>query len=80
MVSVPGLADNADAQVVTAAGSWLLVVANSGYASSSGQLVWFNPATGAERWLTRVPRNVYGDSTAIPFYSLQSAICDGPCF
>lgn len=67
-VSVPGLADSADPQALTAIGSWLLVVAPpSGFAPSSGQLLWFDPATHAERWLMRVPANVYGDSAAIPF-------------
>jgi hypothetical protein len=78
LVSVPGLADNADPQVLTAAGSRLLVVANSSYASSSGQLLWFDPATRTEQWLTRVPANVQASSTAISFRS-ETVACAGLC-
>jgi len=67
-VSVPGLADSADPEAQTATGPWLLIVAPvSGFASSSGQLLWFDPATHAERWLNQVPAGVYGDSAAVPF-------------
>jgi TolB protein len=80
-VSVPGLADNAGPLVVTAAGSWLLIAAPpQGFGSSSGQLLWFDPATHAERWLIRVPVNVYGNSTAIPFFTPEGAACYADCF
>lgn len=80
-VSVPGLADTADPLVVTAAGSWLLIVAPpTGFASSSGQLLWLDPATRAEQWLFRVPANVNGSSTAIPFFTSEGAACYADCF
>jgi len=74
LVTVPGTKDD-DVQVVTAVGSRLLVVASAScFGTSSGSLLWFNPATDAEQWLMRVPEHVYGTSSAIAFYSRDSAM------
>jgi hypothetical protein len=60
-------------QVVTAVGSWLLVVSTDSYGNSQGSLMWFDPATGAERWLIQAPAGDNGSTVALPFYAAASA-------
>jgi hypothetical protein len=77
-VSFPGTgaaqgAVGAPNQAVTALGSWLLVVSVDSYANSQGSLMWFDPATGAERWLIRAPAGDLGSTTALPFNTPASA-------
>jgi len=69
LVTVPHTAS--DNRVLTAFGSRLLIQAPTS-CTGSNSLLWFNPATHAEQWLIRAPRNVIGVAAAIPFYSRQN--------
>jgi TolB protein len=69
LVTVPHTAS--DNRVLTAFGSRLLIQAPTS-CTGSDSLLWFNPATRAEHWLIRAPRNVIGVAAAIPFYSRQN--------
>jgi hypothetical protein len=35
--------------------------------AQSGALLWYDPVTGAERWLARGPADIEGVTGAIPF-------------
>lgn len=70
-IGIPGVpADLND--VVTAAGPRLLVqvTMTPGFGYS---LLWFNPATGAERWLFRAPPYEYGAMQVAAYYSQENA-------
>jgi TolB protein len=64
-VTVPGMTNSP--AVVTAYGSQLLVE-QLGCEGSGGQLAWFNPATGAERWLFRTGAG----PSAVAYNSLEN--------
>jgi TolB protein len=70
-VNVPGTI-NANNRVVTAQGQNLLVDALTA-CSGTSSLLWFNPATHAEKWLFRTPAGHLGVLAAIPFYSTENA-------
>jgi hypothetical protein len=60
-----------DNRVLTARGSRLLVQAPTDCIGSVS-LLWYNPATQAEKWLIRPPAHVIGVTVALPFYSRQN--------
>jgi TolB protein len=64
-VTVPGLPAGASVAVVTALGPQLLIHGLG--CSPGGQLVWFNPATRAEKWLFKT-----GAESVVPYYSTEN--------
>ena len=64
-VTVPGAADS---PVVITANASRLLVWQRGCEGSGGQLVWFNPATKAEKWLTKT-----GSRQVVAFNSTENA-------
>jgi TolB protein len=64
-VPVPGLPAGTSVAVVTALGPQLLIHALG--CTPGSQLVWFNPATKAERWLFKS-----GVESVIPYYSTEN--------
>jgi len=71
-VKVPGTL-NISTRIVTADGPWLLVDAITGCGGSQS-LLWFNPATRAERWLFRTPASASGVEAVVPYFSLADAL------
>jgi hypothetical protein len=64
-VKVPGFPAGASVAVVTAFGPQLLVHGLG--CALGGQLVWFNPATKAEKWLFKT-----GAEAVVPYYSTEN--------
>jgi hypothetical protein len=71
--TVTGPGPVSDAYVVASDGSSLLVQA---WMSTewSYSLLWFNPATGARKWLVKTPVNAQGVTAAIAFDTEQNAL------
>jgi hypothetical protein len=64
-VQVPGLPAGTSLAVVTALGPQLLLQDRG--CTLGGQLVWFNPATKAEKWLFKT-----GAEAVVPYYSTEN--------
>jgi hypothetical protein len=64
-VKVPGFPAGASVAMVTALGPQLLVHGLG--CTLGGQLVWFNPATKAEKWLFKT-----GAEAVVPYYSTEN--------
>lgn len=64
-VKVPGFPAGASVAVVTALGPQLLIHGLG--CALGGQLVWFNPATKAEKWLFKT-----GAESVVPYYSTEN--------
>jgi hypothetical protein len=64
-VQVPGLPAGTSLEVVTALGPQLLL--HDRGCTPGGQLVWFNPATKAEKWLFKT-----GAEAVVPYYSTEN--------
>jgi hypothetical protein len=65
-VPLPGLPAGTSVAVVTALGPQLLLHGRG--CTLGGQLVWFNPATKAEKWVFKT-----GAETVVPYYSTENS-------
>jgi hypothetical protein len=65
-LQVLGLPAGASVAVVTALGPQLLIHGLG--CALGGQLVWFNPATKAEKWLFKT-----GAESVVPYYSTENS-------
>ena len=70
-VKVPGFPAGASVAVVTALGPQLLVHGLG--CAIGGQLVWFNPATKAEKWLFKT-----GAEAVVPYYGTENGTFGQP--